>query len=651
MTVEGAGAVSAFEARKRLGQLPQPSEAAAEDEVFLAAQQDKFGGQLLEDGAAQPSSNAVSLSTWDSSARGACGGWKSGWLRMRIGRDASTANALKATFIGQYELRVVQGSVAICGAILSASPDIFRVYAPSTHALPGIAQYGSAESADVEIRKMEGSMRPLAHVSPLFRRIWNDARTHEPKQMKGINEQGFSFLKGSRDDPMRRELTPLDFSQTVDRLCPANGSKDQIIFVCGRRNAGKSTLCRGLVNRKLCPIEVPLDAQDAVSAVYYLDLDPGQCEFTPQGQVSLVRVMRPLFGPPYSHPFGDEPGAMRIIKTHCLSSNRYDEDEQRYMDCCLDLMREYKKLMQEFKILEGGPCIVNTPAMQRGDSAESARIGSWIDELHPTDLWFFGQPDHPIAAQLRLVARGGSNRVQFKWHAPIGDSKPGRTAAHLRDMMSLSYFHAIVSERSENQRLQWHSQPVCQHQSGLVKMNTTVPELHMTVEGCQPIHHDDFDPSLGARTPEMVRESLLTAVEANIVALVWVIRPDTVDTPHWTHQHHQGDDALQPANDAGTIAAVSPRNTQLICLALVRGREAGSGKLKVYTPQADILKDHLDKGHTIVALRRRVQMSAWAHAELIFKERIRRAELRQQAVREEILEQHGKSTSHRCVAM
>lgn len=64
------------------------------------------------------------------------------------------------------------------------------------------------------------------------------------------------------------------------------------VVVCGRQNSGKSTLLRMLVNTLLntkCP------------EVMYLDCDPGQCEFTPSAALSLVRVTKPLFGPPFTH--------------------------------------------------------------------------------------------------------------------------------------------------------------------------------------------------------------------------------------------------------------------------------------------------------------------------------------------------------------
>ncbi|CAG0882541.1 unnamed protein product [Darwinula stevensoni] len=64
------------------------------------------------------------------------------------------------------------------------------------------------------------------------------------------------------------------------------------VVICGDQNTGKSTLARYLVNRLL---------SSRCKEVLYLDVDPGQSEFTVSTCLSLVKVMKPLLGPPWSH--------------------------------------------------------------------------------------------------------------------------------------------------------------------------------------------------------------------------------------------------------------------------------------------------------------------------------------------------------------
>lgn len=65
----------------------------------------------------------------------------------------------------------------------------------------------------------------------------------------------------------------------------------RIVMVCGGRNSGKSTLIRQLINRQL--------GGQQNRKIYYLDLDPGQSEFTNSGQISLVEIDKPILFPSF----------------------------------------------------------------------------------------------------------------------------------------------------------------------------------------------------------------------------------------------------------------------------------------------------------------------------------------------------------------
>lgn len=73
-------------------------------------------------------------------------------------------------FIGEYDLQVLEGTVTIYGAILHASEEVYRVYAPSTHALPAIV--ARRADAEVVLWPPTKAMRGLSKISPAYRRIW-----------------------------------------------------------------------------------------------------------------------------------------------------------------------------------------------------------------------------------------------------------------------------------------------------------------------------------------------------------------------------------------------------------------------------------------------------------------------------------------------
>ena len=66
---------------------------------------------------------------------------------------------------------------------------------------------------------------------------------------------------------------------------------NDIIIALGPKNAGKSTLNRYMVNCLL----------SRFSKIQFLDLDPGQTEFTPPSVLSLSIVEEPILGPPFTN--------------------------------------------------------------------------------------------------------------------------------------------------------------------------------------------------------------------------------------------------------------------------------------------------------------------------------------------------------------
>jgi polynucleotide 5'-hydroxyl-kinase GRC3/NOL9 len=80
------------------------------------------------------------------------------------------------------------------------------------------------------------------------------------------------------------------------------------VVVCGGVKQGKSSFARFLVNRAFQCVSHPGAAAAASPsggregiAVAYVDLDPGQTEFSAPGLFSLSIVTSPLLGPPFSH--------------------------------------------------------------------------------------------------------------------------------------------------------------------------------------------------------------------------------------------------------------------------------------------------------------------------------------------------------------
>ena len=88
------------------------------------------------------------------------------------------------------------------------------------------------------------------------------------------------------------------------------------LVVAGGKGVGKSTFMRFITNRLLNRAElktasdfssnyaksyIPLDSDFSSASVLYIDLDPGQAEFTIPGCLSATKVVRPIMGPNFCH--------------------------------------------------------------------------------------------------------------------------------------------------------------------------------------------------------------------------------------------------------------------------------------------------------------------------------------------------------------
>lgn len=118
------------------------------------------------------------------------------------------------------------------------------------------------------------------------------------------------------------------------------------MLVCGPRKVGKSTFSTWLVNHLLC---------ENFLQVAYLNLDPGQTEFTSPGCLSLHLLSRPLLGPSFTH-------IIEPVKSFFLGSLSPGDNPYLYLDLCNQLYNFY---LQNFLTLSI-PLIINTAGWIEG---------------------------------------------------------------------------------------------------------------------------------------------------------------------------------------------------------------------------------------------------------------------------------------------
>ncbi|CUM55944.1 Polynucleotide 5'-hydroxyl-kinase GRC3 [Debaryomyces fabryi] len=126
----------------------------------------------------------------------------------------------------------------------------------------------------------------------------------------------------------------------------------KIIMIIGNKNSGKSTLSKTLLNSLI------LDNQNAVS---YLDLDPGQSEFSIPYCLSLTNHSKPIVGMNIPKTSGDEDSI-----SHYYGFTTPQSQPSQYVSIIKALFQEYDQTYKP----RGNHLIINTPGWIKGYGKE-----------------------------------------------------------------------------------------------------------------------------------------------------------------------------------------------------------------------------------------------------------------------------------------
>lgn len=350
------------------------------------------------------------------------------------------------------------------------------------HAIPVIKPirnpYGQEhQPVEVTIISCRSRLRMLKHIAPEFGRIWNGRQLVDQTLNSPIDVSGRSFLhvrvweqkplidadfpqlQSSSDDIHQRPLNimelPQDWSLTIQRIVSReSAARPAAILVCGPKGSGKSTFCRFLANA-LCTISFTQRHAETLSpaktGVMLLDLDPGQPEFSPPGEVSLLQVHSCNFGAPFTHPILPSTAGSRLLRAHhvgCLSPR---DDPQHYLNCATDLSQLYTELARTMAV---SPLIVNCSGWIQGSGIDL--LAALIGHIPLTDVFYTSKsgPEEVVDA---LGQACSSKNLSLQQLTSQPSPSPAKTASELRMMQTLSYFHLSDPEYGN---LRWDPSPL-----------------------------------------------------------------------------------------------------------------------------------------------------------------------------------------------
>ena len=209
-------------------------------------------------------------------------------------------------------------------------------------------------------------------------------------------------------------------------------------MVCGPKGAGKSTFCRILANAILrkAPVTENRNVPDN-DCVAFLDLDPGQPEYSPPGDLSLLRLQSWNLGPPFTHP---TPGLNQLVKAHHFGHISPKDDPTYYYSCALDLLNHYRNMAKNSRSC---PLIINSAGWIQGKGLEL--LSDLIRSIGLTDVVYMSVSGPEDVVD---TLQGATSRSDVTFHQLISQSSDfaNRTAGDLRMMQTLSYFHMSEPE-------------------------------------------------------------------------------------------------------------------------------------------------------------------------------------------------------------
>ena len=111
----------------------------------------------------------------------------------------------KLVLLGVYDLWIRKGSIIILGALIHASPKLYRIYAPSTHSLPSIHHTqdphdGQTRQSEITIISCKTNILLFGHISPAFRRIWNHVAPSQHEPVDHALGRSYSYVSATLEN-------------------------------------------------------------------------------------------------------------------------------------------------------------------------------------------------------------------------------------------------------------------------------------------------------------------------------------------------------------------------------------------------------------------------------------------------------------------
>ncbi|KYR00512.1 NUC156 family protein [Tieghemostelium lacteum] len=440
-------------------------------------------------------------------------------------------------FYGKANIRVLYGSIDIYGHNLKPTTNFYPIYAPFCSNVLSISSNSNNNNqeqneVDTERLKIDHSeIRPISEQvntiiqsnSKLITSIviigylsdnCENSTLLSLRQRTKIENYSNIFPEINSFYPLfnipKIQIQPLQIPrfwiEYIDNEILNNNNSSSNgnlkLITIGNKDVGKSTFNRVLLNRLL----------NRYPHVLYVELDTGQCEFTPSGLVSVDLIKEPLFGPTFTHM---KPKPLRQYFYGDITSKTNPEYYlnlcKQVLDCCDIILKQHPNI----------PVLVNSNGWLKGLGL--MLISEIIKYLQPTIITQLYQQPREITYKLKLSVTGDDIKQWFTENIEKSPKMFNISSANLgvgsapfkplpnndwRDLMSRSYFK-MESEIMTNQipySVEWKHYKV-KILSNRVEPSQTMVSLNGQVVGLcyDPVEYEYQSRRITVKTPHWIQ--------------------------------------------------------------------------------------------------------------------------------------------------
>lgn len=331
---------------------------------------------------------------------------------------------------GQFNLKIIKGSCLFNGHyhLRADALTVYPVLASQSQALPVLSHEpldGQASETILLISPLHSGLENIgAYHSPLKNIFYRGTDTSYSKDslMSSLNNPSFEIVSADKG-LLGLQIHPL-WTRTIENISRRLVAQKSppIVMAIGNKNTGKSTFTKTLLNTSLL--------HENAKPVCYMDLDPGQSEFSPPYCLSLSIEQSPIFGLNCSQ---------ENSVSHYYGFTSAASNPDRYVRLVTSLFDVYRELYAP----QGYSLIINTPGWVRGFGKELLIEISAL--LKPLEMIVLSNSNDPLNADNQDLLR--DLLFERAHHLPGAYQTSKFSHSQLREYNKIAYFHRVSPQR------------------------------------------------------------------------------------------------------------------------------------------------------------------------------------------------------------